>query len=84
MRVKIVKRGEQPIVIQDFDMLVVETEGGSPVAVCCRYGPDGSYVVSSVDDDSRFNEVIQKLGLDRVAITDLSQILLPDGSLSKL
>lgn len=84
MRAKIIKRGEQPIVIQDFDMLVVETEGGSPVAVCCRYGPDNSYVVSSVDDDKRFNEVIQKLGLDKVAVTDLTKILLPSGSLPKL
>jgi N-dimethylarginine dimethylaminohydrolase len=85
MRVKILKRGEKPIVIPDFDMLIVETEGGTPVAVACRYGPEGAYVVSSVDDDKRFNEVLQKLGLDRtVVVTDLSKLMKPDGSLPHL
>ena len=84
MRARIIKRGERPIEIQDFDMLVVETEGGSPVAVCCRYGPEGSYMVSSVDDDTRFNQVLSSLGLEKVKIIDMNQILSPADSLPRL
>lgn len=83
MRARIIKRGERPIEIQDFDMLVVETEGGSPVAVCCRFGPEGAYVVSSVDDDARFNEVVEKLGLNRVSVTNLTDILAPEAALPR-
>jgi hypothetical protein len=42
MRVKILQRGEKPLIIEGFDQLVVETDGGAPVAVVSRYGPEGS------------------------------------------
>ena len=85
MRVKIHKRGGPPIIVEDFDVLVVETEGGAPVAVAARYGPDGMYVVSSRDDDKRFEEVIRKLGLHKtVIVTNASDLLKPDHSLQSL
>ncbi len=76
MRVKIRKRGSPPLVIEDFDELVVETEGAAPVAVAARYGPEGAYVVSSIDDDKRFYEVLRKLGLEKpLLITDITGLL---------
>jgi hypothetical protein len=85
MRVTVLKRGERMVEVKDFDQLVVETENGSRVAVVARYGPDGVYIVSSIDDDPRFHEVLKQLGLSQTTlVTDVKSLLLPDSMLPKL
>jgi hypothetical protein len=85
MRVKILQRGEKPLIIEGFDQLVVETDGGAPVAVVSRYGPEGAYIVSSVDDDKRFQEVLRSLGLHKTLIvTNIGDMLRPGCSLPDL
>jgi hypothetical protein len=83
--VEILKRGTAPLKICDFDQLVVKTDGGSEVAVVSRLTPEGAFVVSSIDDDRRFHEVLRKLGLHKTTlITDVGKILKPDSCLPNL
>jgi hypothetical protein len=85
MKVKILKHGEKVQVIEGFDQLTVETESEVIVCVVSRYGPDGAFIVSSIDDDPRFQEVLRKLGLNRSRIvTDVRHLMKSPNALSEL
>ena len=75
MKVKIIHRG-RVVEIADFDQLVVEDSAGNPVAVAGKFGTDETYLVSSIDDDVRFNESLRLLGINKtVIVTDLKKSL---------
>lgn len=72
-----IKRGRNVQVIKDFDLLIVEDNSENPVAVVAQYGPNGVYLVSSIDaGDEEFNRVLRGLGIDKTVIrTDLNAAL---------
>jgi hypothetical protein len=85
MKAKVLKRGEKVQVIEDFDQITVETDGGAYVCVVSRYGPDGAFIVSSIDDDPKFQEILGKLGLNRSRIvTDIKDLMKSPHALSDL
>lgn len=67
MRVKILKAGQVQI-IEEPDLVLIETNDGNPVSVASRYGPAGAFVVSCIDDEERFNRTLRGLGIDRTVI----------------
>lgn len=65
-------------------LVLVEDDSGTPVAVAAAgYGGENSFVVSSIDDDARFHDVLKRLGLykttfvDKIEESDLDRSLTP-------
>lgn len=67
MIIKIVRQGRTEV-ITDATLLVVEDNVGNPVSVAAQPGLGRSFIVSCIDDDVRFNQVLHNLGIDRVVI----------------
>jgi hypothetical protein len=75
MIVEIIYEGKL-VTIPNFDLVLVKDNDGQPLAVASPLGNGGAGVVSSIDDDVRFQQVLHRLGINRtVFVNDISKSL---------